>query len=59
MWGCVASSGFGKIFFKKNNLNDDFLIQIYEESLLPSAKMLFPNDLNGWLLQEDNDSKHR
>ena len=21
--------------------------------------MFFPNDLNGWLLQEDNDPKHR
>ena len=59
MWGCFASSGFGKIFFFKNNLNADFLIQIYEEALLPSAKMLFPNDPNGWSLQEDNDPKHR
>ena len=48
-----------KDFFFLNNLIVNFLIQIYEEALLPSAKMLFPNDLNGWLLQEDNDPKHR
>jgi hypothetical protein len=31
---------------------------LYRKGVLPSAARLFPNN-NNWLLQEDNDPKHR
>lgn len=56
IWGCMSSSGFGKIKIFTNNLNAPFMCRIYKENLIPSSKKLFKED---WILQEDNDPKHK
>jgi transposase len=58
VWGCFSASGFGKIFCFVQNLNAKFMITVYEKGLLPSVEKLFGAD-NTWILQEDNDPKHR
>ena len=42
-----------------NNLTSDFMLKIYENSLLPSIDICFDDDSIDWILQEDNDPKHR
>ncbi len=56
VWGCVSTNGFGKIYIFQKNLKAELLIKIYEEALLPSAEQLFDGP---WILQEDNDPKHK
>lgn len=58
-WGCFSSQGFGKLYCFANNLNGDLLCKIYEKALLPSASNMFGTENNEWLLQEDNDPKHK
>lgn len=55
VWGCFSRKGFGKIIIFQKNLNSQFLLNIYENALLPSSKILMGDK---WLLQEDNDPKH-
>ena len=59
MWGCFSASGFGDLVCFQRNLNADFMCNIYERGLLPSVNRLFGVDDNSWILQEDNDPKHR
>jgi transposase len=57
--GCFSSTGFGRIFCFKENMNSIFLCNnIYKNVLLPSTHELFGRNRN-WLLLEDNDPKHR
>ena len=58
-WGCFSTNGFGKLFLFKGNLNSDLMIEIYEKALLPSISMCFNSRKKDWILQEDNDPKHR
>lgn len=59
VWGCFSASGFGKLICFHKNLNAEYLCNIYEKGLLPSADNLFgPGNLD-WFLVEDNDPKHR
>ncbi|CAG8786526.1 5607_t:CDS:2, partial [Cetraspora pellucida] len=51
--------GFGKLILFQKNLNAKFMITIYEKGLLPSASKLFGQGHIKWVLQEDNDPKHR
>jgi len=59
VWGCFSSSGFGKLICFRRNLDSLYMCNIYEKGLLPSACDLFGEDNIGWILQEDNDPKHR
>ena len=35
------------------------MVIVYKRSFLPSVEYLFGNNSEGWILQEDNDPKHR
>ena len=59
VWGCFSASGFGKLICFRNNLDSVFMCKIYEKGLLPSISKLFGQDNIEWILQEDNDPKHR
>jgi transposase len=59
VWGCLSAQGFGRIICFKQNLDAKFLCKIYKTGLLPSAKLWFGSKNKEWLLQEDNDPKHR
>jgi transposase len=59
VWGCFSSSGFGRLVCFGCNLNAKFMITVYERGLLPSVVELFGEDCDEWILQEDNDPKHR
>jgi transposase len=59
VWGCFSASGFGEIFCFQRNLDAKFMCTIYEKGLLPSAQNLFGDENESWILQEDNDPKHR
>jgi transposase len=59
VWGCFSASGFGKLVYFQQNLNAEFMVTVYKRGLLPSVEHLFGDDSEGWVLQEDNDPKHR
>jgi hypothetical protein len=59
VWGCFSASGFGDLVCFQKNLNANFMCTIYERGLLPSVDRLFGVDDDSWILQEDNDPKHR
>lgn len=59
VWGCFSASGFGKLICFQQNLNAEFMLTIYKKGLLPSVSKLFGNNNPRWILQEDNDPKHR
>jgi transposase len=59
VWGCFSSSGFGKLICFERNLDALFMCSIYERGLIPSACEFFGVDSIDWILQEDNDPKHR
>ena len=56
---CFSESSFGEIYCFTKRLKAKLLCSIYKKTLLPSAKILFGQDNNSWILQEDNDPKHR
>jgi len=58
VWGCFSSEGFGYIYCFTENLTSEKLCEIYSTTLLESSHKLFPQS-NDWILQEDNDPKHR
>ena len=58
-WGCFSSQGFGELYCFTENLNGDLLCKLYEQALLPSAQTMFGEEKKDWILQEDNDPKHR
>lgn len=59
VWGCFSALGFGKLHIFTENLNAHKMTLIYKKYLLPSAKKWFGDDPSTWVLQEDNDPKHR
>lgn len=59
VWGCFSASGFGEIICFQRNLDAEFMCHIYEKGLLSSARRLFGDENLDWILQEDNDPKHR
>ena len=59
VYGCFSEKGFGKIHCFTNTLNAELLCIIYKNTLLPSAVTFFGKGKNKWILQEDNDPKHR
>jgi transposase len=59
VWGCFSASGFGRLICFQRNLNAEFMCNIYEKGLLASANGFFGDGNLDWILQEDNDPKHR
>ena len=59
VWGCFSSQGFGKLICFQQNLDAYFMCNIYERGLLASAYEHFGEESEDWILQEDNDPKHR
>ena len=59
VYGCFSEKGFGKLYCFTQILNAELSCTIYKSTLLPSARTFFSKDNNNWILQEDNDPKHR
>lgn len=59
VWGCFSKQGFGNLIIFTNNLNAPNMVKIYKKALLPSAQSWFKRRNENWLLQEDNEPKHR
>lgn len=59
VWGCVSAYGFGKLRLFTRNLNSHGMLEIYKKCLLPVSEQWFGSDKSLWVLQEDNDPKHR
>jgi len=59
VWGCFCKRGFGCLYLFTDNLNAEKMCTIYQKCLLKSAEKFFGSDRTSWLLQEDNDPKHR
>ena len=59
VWGCICGGGFGNIYCFTENMNSELLCKIYQKSFIPSAKMLFGAEDQTWVIQEDNDPKHK
>lgn len=59
VWGCFSKRGFGNLYLFTAALNAIKMNQIYQKALLPSVRKLFPRPNESWILQEDNDPKHR
>lgn len=59
VWGCFCKRGFGCLFLFTDNLNAEKMRTIYQKYLLKSAEKFFGFDKTNWVLQEDNDPKHR
>ena len=59
VYGCFSEKGFGNIYCFTKNLDSQQLCIIYKTTLLSSARKLFGKDNHSWILQEDNDPKHR
>lgn len=59
VWGCFSKQGFGTLHVFTDNLNAAKMVKIYQRALLPSAQRWFIRNNKHWLLQEDNDPKHR
>lgn len=58
IWGCVSSKGFGHCYTFTHNLNAKYLLKIYNTALLSSIKK-FGGSKSSWVVQEDNDPKHK
>ena len=48
-----------RLFLFTGNLNAEKMCTIYQKYLLKSAEKLYGFDRRSWVLQEDNDPKHR
>lgn len=59
VWGCFSKQGFGLLHLFTGSLDALKMTKIYKKALLPSAKKMFPRHNDSWILQEDNDPKHR
>ena len=59
VWGCLREQGFGCLHVFTKNLNAQKMVKIYQKGLLRSTKQWFGDDNDSWILQEDNDPKHR
>lgn len=59
VWGCFCSLGFGCLYLFTETLDAHLMLKIYQKALLKSAKIWFGEDNSSWILQEDNDPKHR
>lgn len=59
VYGCFSAKGFGKLIVFTQNLDAQFMVKLYQKGLLKSAESLYGPNNYDWILQEDNDPKHR
>lgn len=59
VWGCFCKRGFGCLFVFTGILNAERMRKIYKKCLMRSAEKFYGSDTTTWVLQEDNDPKHR
>ena len=59
VWGCFSQRDFGCLEHFTENLNAPKMLQVYEHGLLRSAEEMFGANNKDWILQEDNEPKHR
>lgn len=59
VYGCFSSNGFGKLIVFTGILKATGMIKLYRRGLLKSAEQLFGPENDDWILQEDNDPKHK
>lgn len=59
VWGCFNARGFGSLCVFTENLNAERMVKLYQKGLIPSVRKWFGDNNNQWILQEDNDPKHR
>lgn len=59
LWGCFSKEGFGALHLFSENLNAARMVKIYRKALLPTVEHQFISKNEDWILQEDNDPKHR
>ena len=59
VWGCFSASGFGELVYFQQNLNAELMVEVYKIGLISSANKLFGDGFIRWVLQEDNNPKHR
>lgn len=59
VWGCFSERGFGCLELFTENLNAQKMVKIYKRGLIRSANKMFGPNSEDWVLQEDNDPKHR
>lgn len=59
VWGCFSQRGFGCLELFTQNLNAEKMLKIYKRGLLKSVEKMFGKKTENWVLQEDNDPKHR
>lgn len=59
LWGCLSQKGFGVLYLFTGSLNAPRMVEIYKKALLPTAERQFISKDEKWILQEDNDPKHR
>ena len=56
-WSCISSSGVGNLVFIDGNMIGEVYHDILQRNLFEAVKRL--NLERNWVLQHDNDSKHR
>lgn len=59
VWGCFNSRGFGRLILFTGILNAQRMVNLYKTGLLKSTDKWFGAGNRNWVLQEDNDPKHR
>nr|XP_031847715.1 uncharacterized protein LOC116433609 [Nomia melanderi] len=59
VWGCFSKQRFGTLHVFTDNLNAAKMVKIYQRALLPSAQRWSIRNNKHWLLEEDNNPKHR
>ena len=57
VWGCFSAVGVGEIYFYDEPLTGDKMKRIYKECLWKSARKVFEENADWWLLY-DNDPRH-
>ena len=58
VWGCFSGSGVGCLYFYDEPLTGDKMKKIYKECLWKSARKVFEENADWWLLY-DNDPRHK
>ena len=56
VWGCVPSSGVGKLVFIESTMKKEDYVKILQENVGPSVQKLGLQQ--NWIFQQDNDPKH-
>ena len=58
-WGCLNIRGLRTFILFTETLNEQRMMRIYQRDLLKSVAKWFEAETDNWILEEDNDSKHR